>query len=106
DQVGADVIGDARIELAVRQEGDEVLLETAVIDSEVLDITATGSANLASWDFAVDFEVAAPELGPVLGAYGIEGAGTIDATGRAVSDAGVMQLTTTARLSGFETGFA
>src|SRR5690606_6351500 len=91
---------------AATLEGDEVLLEAAVIDSLPLNFTASGTANIATRDFAVDYGLAVPELEPILDADAIAGSGTIDATGRAVSDAGVMTLTTTARLGNFETELA
>ena len=106
DQVGPDAIGEARITLATTLQGEELLLEAAVIDSEALNFTASGTANIATFDFAIDYGLAAPALGPIFDAYGIDGTGAIDATGQAVSDAGVTTTTTTARLSDFETDFA
>lgn len=106
DKIGPDVIGEARIELAATMEGDEVLLEAAVVDSQPLNLTASGTANVATGDFSVDYGLAAPDLGPILSAYGIPGTGRIDGSGKAVSEAGVLTVTTTVELADFVTDFA
>lgn len=103
DRVGADVIGEARVTLTASLEGDEARIETAMIDSRVLHAEASGSADIATGDLALDFAVNAPSLTPVLDAYAISGAGAIDMTGRAVRQAGVLRVTTTAALRDFAT---
>src|SRR5699024_8967970 len=107
DRIESDVIGDAQLDLAVTVKGNKVALDTAAIESRVLTLGATGTADTASGDFAIDYHLAAPDLGPVLGAYGvIGGTGKIEATGRATGADGVVTATTTAELSGFESGVA
>lgn len=106
DQVGPDVIGEARIRLDASITGDEVLLETARIDSEPLNLSASGAANIATMDFEIDFGADAPALAPILAVYGIDGEGAIEASGHAVSEGGVLTLTASADLKQFVSDFA
>ena len=99
DQIPADVIGNARIDIAGSMTGAQVQLETASIDSEVLDVSASGTANTETGDFDVSYQIAAPQIAPVLEPYGIEARGTIDASGQAASQAGVLRLQTAADLT-------
>ncbi len=106
DQVGPDVIGEAKIRLDASMTGDAVTLTTARITSDPLNLSASGTANTTSGDYDINFAADAPALAPLLAAYGVNGAGAIDASGHAVSRAGVLTLTTTADLKQFVSDFA
>ncbi len=99
DQIPSDVIGDAQIDVSASLTGSEVQLKTAQIDSQVLDVSASGTANIDTGDFDLSYQVAAPQIGPVLAPYGVDAKGTIDASGKAVSDGGVLRLQTGADLT-------
>ena len=81
DQLGADVIGDARLALKGALLGQALTLENASLESKVLTLKASGAGNLAAPDFDLKLAVSAPDLAPVAAAYGHDASGAIDLNG-------------------------
>ena len=93
DQVQADVIGSAETKLVATLSGDTVTLETFWLDSEVLDIAASGDADLSTGNAQTGFGVTSPKVGPVAAAYGVDAAGEVQLSGDARRIAGATSVT-------------
>ncbi len=99
DQIPADVIGDARLTVDASMTGSEVTLQTAEIDSQALNVSASGTANTETGDFDVSYQASAPQIGPVLEPYGVEAQGHDRRPGPGRQRGGVLGLQTSADLT-------
>lgn len=101
DRLGTDVLGDARVEVKGRLLGQALTLEVASLDSKALTISATGTGNLDPRSFDMDFELAAPDLAPVAGAYEMPAEGSIRLAGQFRQRGEDIRLTAGAELRDF-----
>ena len=101
DQIPADVIGDGDLEVIASLTGEALDLETAWLNSNVLNISVSGEADLGTQDFDIGYGVSSSEVSPVIAPYGVIAEGQIDISGTAKSTAGVMDLTANSSLTNF-----
>ena len=106
DKIGADVIGDADTEILAELTGDSLTLDQFWLHSNVLRLTLSGNADLATQDAELGFGLASPDLSPVARAYGVEAHGAIDTAGMLTRAGGVTELSVTTELSEFAHAFA
>ncbi|MEM9138900.1 MAG: hypothetical protein AAGB15_03645, partial [Pseudomonadota bacterium] len=101
DKIAAEVIGAAETVLAATLTGNDLVLETARIDSRVLQVSAAGAVDLATENAEISFAAASPAIAPVAAAYGVAATGEIDISGKAVREGGVTDLDIEADLARF-----
>ena len=101
DRIGADVIGDADTEILAELTGDDLTLDHFWLDSNVLRLALSGTADLDTQEAELGFGVGAPDLAPVAGPYGVEARGAIDASGQVTRVGEVTTLTWESALTGF-----
>ena len=101
DKIAAEVIGPARLDIGLELAGTALTLARAGLESEVLKIDASGTADIESLDADLDFALSTARLDQVAGAYGVEAAGTISADAALVRRDGVTEIDAVARLAAF-----
>ena len=106
DKIAADIIGTADTQVVASLTGDELLLETAWLDSEILQISASGAANLDTLDADIGFGLTSPAATKVAAAYGVDIQGSVNIAGEAKRVDGVTDLDVTTSLKDFSHAIA
>lgn len=88
DRLTADLVGSAETEITATLSGDDLALETAWLDSELLQLSVSGNANIVSLDAEMLFGLSTPDLAAVGQAYGVEAGGQIEIQGEVLRAAG------------------
>ncbi|MEM7506060.1 MAG: translocation/assembly module TamB domain-containing protein [Pseudomonadota bacterium] len=101
DKIGPDVLGDPRLDITGALTGQELTLEDARLDSDILLVQIMGLVDLESQDAQVELDLDAPEFGPVAGAYGVELDGRLAARVRATMLDGTLDASLTSELADF-----
>ncbi len=83
DQLQPEILGPARLTLKAALDGDAASVSSLKLDSKALTVTAKGGADLAAESFDVRYQLKAPDLAPVAGAYNMNAGGVFAATGTA-----------------------
>ncbi|MFK7944985.1 MAG: hypothetical protein AB8B85_19030, partial [Paracoccaceae bacterium] len=101
DQISAEVIGDADTEILAELTGSDLTLDHFWLDSNVLRLALSGTANLDTQEAELGFGIAAPDLAPVVQPYGVDATGNIEGSGQLVRTGDVTTLTWDSVLTGF-----
>ncbi|MGM0586418.1 MAG: hypothetical protein ACQEUZ_17365, partial [Pseudomonadota bacterium] len=99
DRLGPDLMGetDLTLRVAYGQESERVTLDVLSLASPLLEVEASGEADLAAERVALDYAVSTPDLAPVAAAYDADAAGRLSAEGRAEGPLSAPRLTGEAR---------
>jgi autotransporter translocation and assembly factor TamB len=101
DQLGPDVIGTASLTAAGALEGDLLTLGRAALESRVLTAEASGTYDLVASSGNLTARLAAPEIAPVAGAYGVLANGDVTASADVTLDEDSIEAELSATLAGF-----
>lgn len=101
DQIGPEVIGTAKLNLAGALDGDLLTLQQVGLEGAGLGVGATGSYDLARSAGQIDVKLALPDMAPVAAAYGAAVQGALDANAQVTLAGDVIDVTTTSALTGF-----
>ncbi|HLS19935.1 MAG TPA: translocation/assembly module TamB domain-containing protein, partial [Paracoccaceae bacterium] len=97
--IGPEAIGDAVIRVESRLSGDELTIESARLDSALVQLWAHGQANTSTMEFDVDYRLAAPDLAPLADAFDLNAGGALAASGQAAQKGSMLSLSTRAELT-------
>ncbi len=92
DRLTPEMVGPVTLDLSVAQAGDRLRIERLALDSPLLTIGAAGESDMGFRDGAFAFTVAAPALGVIARAYGVEAEGGAEMDGTATLTAGQAAL--------------
>ncbi len=101
DRIGADVIGDARLVLQGTANNSAVALKRFALESIPLTAQAAGAVDLETGTADLEFDLTAPRLAPVAGAYGVDAKGSISLKGTVNQRGGAVALDATTTLTDF-----
>lgn len=82
DRLGPDLLGEAEIAIRGVYDGASVSLDTLTFDSRPLNVSASGDADLNGQTADLSYNVAAPRLAPIAGAYDVDAGGAFRAEGQ------------------------
>lgn len=102
DRLSAALIGDAETEIEATLAGNTLDLETLWLDSDLLRVSASGTADLETMNAALGLGISTPDLRPVAAAYGAEAAGQIEIIGELDHQDGISSIQFETGVNGFE----
>ncbi|WP_118133501.1 translocation/assembly module TamB domain-containing protein [Oceanicella sp. SM1341] len=82
DQLQPDVVGDINLTASGTQEGEQLDLTILSLAGPLMQVTATGSTDLAFQEAGLSFTARLPQFGPFARAYGQDIEGAADVKGR------------------------
>lgn len=97
--IGPEVIGDAIIRVDSELAGDELRIESARLDSDLVQLWANGRADTSTMEFDIDYRLATADLAPLAGAFQFDAGGALTASGHVSQKGSALALSTRAELT-------